>query len=406
MAKHLQQIVVFGAGPSDVAEEKRSLKTMASEINRVFHGEGRPYRIEVVTHEDVPPGMHPEGGQGLIEETYPIGEIDVLVAFFWRRFGTQMPNGCTRTEHEIVQALDHNKKVLIYFKAGDTLPDSASDTNQQQALSSFKNRLEQRGVLFQKYRPQADPGLGNAWPRVFADLQRTVYKLLDESRSSRPPQPAQPPRRRTSDATRAPEVPAAIIRKRNSPVSCFAASRTFPVRAEGSAELLGDVVLTFFGGIRGSVDHFDVRVTTNSVPVANRSGALPDTRALLLVDYSDYQAGQSSAFFWGARDSDCSYLFENVRIALPGSFGARSAQIVNIRGNVARLGGPDAPPSRALAYISVNRRRDGMALPISSELVQLGEPLQGLVVTQEPPDDSRMSRKVSRQRWRQTWSWL
>ena len=53
---------------------------------------------------DARPGRHLEGPQGLIDERMEIGDADVVIGIFWKRFGTPTADAASGTEHELRRA--------------------------------------------------------------------------------------------------------------------------------------------------------------------------------------------------------------------------------------------------------------------------------------------------------------
>jgi len=93
---------VVVASPGDVAAEREAVVRAAEEVNRnTGRGRGRGLRLEVYRWEtDARPGFNPEGPQGIIDPFQRIEGCDLLIAIFWKRFGTPTVDGRTRTEHE------------------------------------------------------------------------------------------------------------------------------------------------------------------------------------------------------------------------------------------------------------------------------------------------------------------
>ena len=54
---------------------------------------------------DAYPGFHPEGPQGVIDPILKIDDCDILLAIFWKRFGTPAKGALSGAEHEIRTAI-------------------------------------------------------------------------------------------------------------------------------------------------------------------------------------------------------------------------------------------------------------------------------------------------------------
>ncbi len=74
--------------PGDVAEERDTVALVVDELNhRVARSHGCQlslWRWET----DARSGMHIAGPQGLIDERMQIGDSDIAIGIFWKRFGS------------------------------------------------------------------------------------------------------------------------------------------------------------------------------------------------------------------------------------------------------------------------------------------------------------------------------
>ena len=92
---------VVVAYPGDTQAEAEAIAGVIDEVNRSV-GADRGVRLEAVTwRTHAFPGLHDEGPQGLIDPLLHIAECEVLLAIFWKHFGTPTMQAQSGTEHEI-----------------------------------------------------------------------------------------------------------------------------------------------------------------------------------------------------------------------------------------------------------------------------------------------------------------
>ena len=138
---------VVVASPADVAAEREAVVRAAEEVNRNT-GRGRGLRLEVYRWEtDARPGFNPEGPQGVIDPFLRIEGCDLLVAIFWKRFGTLTPDGRTGTEHEFnlaYQAWKETRRpeIMMYFRRQ---PEGFED-EQSRLVNQFQARFPTEGL--------------------------------------------------------------------------------------------------------------------------------------------------------------------------------------------------------------------------------------------------------------------
>jgi hypothetical protein len=119
-APKIELVRVVVLSPGDVAEERDLVTVVVEELNRRVapaHGcQLSLWRWET----DARSGMHIAGPQGLIDERMEIGESDIAIGIFWKRFGTPTGDAQSGTEHELRRAWDAWRQdgrpdVLVYF---------------------------------------------------------------------------------------------------------------------------------------------------------------------------------------------------------------------------------------------------------------------------------------------------
>jgi hypothetical protein len=137
---------VFLASPSDVSRERELVDSVIQEIDQTLRQGNFKARIELKRWEGMYPGMHPKGPQAYIDERLPIGDCDVLIGVFWRRFGTPVEDAESGTAHEIRRAIDSWKangkpQVMLYFRHAEGRRASAEEKGQLRRLRDFKEQL-------------------------------------------------------------------------------------------------------------------------------------------------------------------------------------------------------------------------------------------------------------------------
>ncbi len=148
-----RQFRIVLASPGDVASERDAVSRVVQELNRtvaphVDH-ELRLSRWET----DVAPGASPDGPQGLVDQRLQIGDADVLIGVFWRRFGTPTRDAGSGTEHEFRLAYESWKKtgrprLMIYFSGKPYAPQIPEDVAQWSKVLDFKVNFPKEGLYW------------------------------------------------------------------------------------------------------------------------------------------------------------------------------------------------------------------------------------------------------------------
>jgi hypothetical protein len=164
MIKRILRIVV--ASPSDVQNERETLPKVLSELNRGIAAD-RGIQLEMCRWEtDAYPGFHPEGPQGLIDPTLRIEDCDVLIAIFWKRFGTPAKGARSGTEYEILTARAARQKhgrpqIMCYFNQKPYKPRSTAEATKWARVLEFQENFPKEGLWW-----------GYRGTRQFEDLVR------------------------------------------------------------------------------------------------------------------------------------------------------------------------------------------------------------------------------------------
>ncbi|MGH7456759.1 MAG: hypothetical protein ACRENG_35750, partial [bacterium] len=156
--KHAIRIVL--SSPSDVDDECRVMDGVIAELNR---GVARERHVVLeLTHwkTDAYPGFHPEGPQGIIDPILKIEGCDILLAIFWKRFGTPAKGALSGAEHEIRTAIKARQDagrphLMIYFKEATRELKTPEELRQYAAVLEFKQEILSLG-LFWSFEDTAD----------------------------------------------------------------------------------------------------------------------------------------------------------------------------------------------------------------------------------------------------------
>ena len=137
--------------PGDTRPEAEAVAGVIDEVNRSV-GADRGVRLEAVTWKTHAfPGLHEDGPQGLIDPLLHIGECELLLAIFWKRFGTPTPQAQSGTAHEIRAAYQMWKdkgrpQVMVYFNQAAYTPRSKDEALQWGQVLQFKEEFPQEGL--------------------------------------------------------------------------------------------------------------------------------------------------------------------------------------------------------------------------------------------------------------------
>ena len=141
-----RQLRVVVASPTDVADERERLSGVVDALNdevAPFYG----CRLKLLRWEqDVRPGMHTEGAQGLIDSFLDIPAADVVIGIFWRRFGTPTNDSDSGTEHELRRAwqawkTEGRPDVMVYFREEAYLPTTSDEAEQWARVLRFREEM-------------------------------------------------------------------------------------------------------------------------------------------------------------------------------------------------------------------------------------------------------------------------
>jgi hypothetical protein len=153
--RSLEVVRVVVLSPGDVAEERDTVALVVDELNhRVARSHGCQlslWRWET----DARSGMHIAGPQGLIDERMQIGDADVAIGIFWKRFATLTGDAQSGTEHELRRAWDNNKRpdVMVYFCQRPWFPADAAESDQFHRVMTFGGQLPEEQLWWSYTAP-------------------------------------------------------------------------------------------------------------------------------------------------------------------------------------------------------------------------------------------------------------
>ncbi|MGO6681284.1 hypothetical protein AB9F42_28410 [Rhizobium leguminosarum] len=188
-------IKIFLSTPSDVAEERRALAGLLSEINDVvtFLAPERNVNLKLIHYEtDSYPDIK-SGAQGVINDQIPV-DYDIHFGVMWKRCGTPTTKADSGTVEEFDRALAHREKtgkptIMFYFGTEEiSMPTTDEEINQLKNVMKFRRRLETIGLTATyptraEFRERARIGL----LRAVADVLRNDLPSREEGAGAAPP---------------------------------------------------------------------------------------------------------------------------------------------------------------------------------------------------------------------------
>jgi hypothetical protein len=141
---------VIVSSPSDVIAERRLVNSAVETVNAALEASKQSFRLRLYKWEtDVPPGPHPQGGQGRIESQLSFDECDILIGIFWKRFGTPTLGSDSGTAREIELAYNSWEQrqrpfVMLFFSTMDYSLSSEEDCEQVMQVLGFKRKWQSR----------------------------------------------------------------------------------------------------------------------------------------------------------------------------------------------------------------------------------------------------------------------
>ena len=181
---------VFVASPSDVAEDRDSLRRLIRDINDVltYLDPGRNLRIELVGYET---DSYPDFGapQEVINRQIPV-DYDIFIGIMWKRCGTPTKTAPSGTIEEYRRACEKRKqgglpRVMFYFCDQPIGIPSKEELEQLEKVIEFRREVNEVGLT------SNFPSHADFVEHVRGGLLRAIRDILqDESLNARTDQVA------------------------------------------------------------------------------------------------------------------------------------------------------------------------------------------------------------------------
>jgi adenylate kinase family enzyme len=155
----METLRIVVVSPGDVEDERDIVQRAVDELNRGLAAD-RNIQLELGRWEaDAYPGFHVDGPQGLIDAVLRLGDADLVIGIFWKRFGTPTKSAKSGTAHELGVAIDcwrvsGRPQVMVYFAHRPYTPQSSAETKQWGLVLKFREAFPAEG-LWWKYTDQA-----------------------------------------------------------------------------------------------------------------------------------------------------------------------------------------------------------------------------------------------------------
>jgi RNA-directed DNA polymerase len=151
---NVQPVRIIVASPGDVSRERKMVTDSVNEVNKTI---ARPagLHLDVWKWEtDGAPGFHIDGPQGRVDELMGLANADIVIAIFWRRFGTPVADAGSGTEHELRKAQDAWKQtgkpeIWVYFCTDKYFP-TKEDSEDRLKIIALQESLNK--ALWFEYR--------------------------------------------------------------------------------------------------------------------------------------------------------------------------------------------------------------------------------------------------------------
>jgi Domain of unknown function (DUF4062) len=155
ISTNLRRIRIFVASPGDVQDEREQLGRVVQQLNQILTTlvPEAGLVLELVRWEThVHPGLGTDA-QDVVSRQLQIGEYDVFVGIFWRRFGTPTARAESGTEeefriaHHAWRELGRPIQIMTYFCRAPAPPPENSEAGAQlQKVVTFREELFKEGL--------------------------------------------------------------------------------------------------------------------------------------------------------------------------------------------------------------------------------------------------------------------
>lgn len=156
MPKFIQKYKIFVASPSDVRDERASMKDVIDELNKTYSSRFNLILELVKWETDSSPAASVTDVQQIVDED--IGnDYDLFIGILWKKFGTPTTNFGSGTEQEFHNAYSRfikdstSLEILFYFKISPPISITDIDPYQLVKVNNFKSELGEKAILYWEY---------------------------------------------------------------------------------------------------------------------------------------------------------------------------------------------------------------------------------------------------------------
>lgn len=142
----IQSVHVFVASPSDVTDERKSLREIVAELNGPLRRKG--WEISLLGWED----RGPTGGRAQADINEDVNRCDVFLGIAWKRWGRPTGEHSSGFAEEWAIARDRHKRsgrpdLWLYFKK---VPEDAGEDDELRAIRGLRKEVEDGELAFYK----------------------------------------------------------------------------------------------------------------------------------------------------------------------------------------------------------------------------------------------------------------
>lgn len=187
----LQRVPIFISSPSDVTEERESVRRVLDRLNQMSHIRDKYVLTPLLYEQEVVPQTG-DFAQMIVDRFMDVKSCHIVVCLFWARMGTPFIHPQTEeafqsgTEYEFTAAYRESMKnggapyVLLYRK---TTPSPQADPKQKARVDSFFEKFEGQQASFKGLYKTFDDS------RQFEDM---LFQHIDRLLAKYPPKSAAP----------------------------------------------------------------------------------------------------------------------------------------------------------------------------------------------------------------------
>lgn len=159
MARFETVLRVLIASPSDLDEERATVREVISELNNTW-AKTIGIRLEAMGWEShATPGFG-EDAQDVINQSFD-DDYDIFIGMIWTRFGTPTHRAPSGTAEEFDRAYarfreqSDSLRIMFYFKEAPVAP-SLIDAKQLEAIQAFRRKLGEKGGLYSTFTDEKE----------------------------------------------------------------------------------------------------------------------------------------------------------------------------------------------------------------------------------------------------------